>query len=220
MTPEEILRPLFYLRVPEAVHPSGEGIWNTAPGNAVDADLCRRACRGDPEAQEILARQLAPRLLRVARRLGCDEQEAEDSVQETLYRGIAKLSGLKAPEAISAWFAKILVNRLRDVHRRARISTCSLTDAPEPHTAAADGPEAQVDAADLQERVARAMKQLPPKQRLTLALHSDAGLGVSEIAEVLGDTTARVKANLWHARRRLRGLLSDVLGETSRGDKK
>jgi DNA-directed RNA polymerase specialized sigma24 family protein len=51
-----------------------------------------------------------------------------------------------------------------------------------------------------------------------LALAIDEGLSVAEIAEILQASADRVKANLWHARRRLRALLGDISEGTSRAD--
>jgi RNA polymerase sigma-70 factor (ECF subfamily) len=99
--------------------------------------------------------------------------------------------------------------------RRTRPDELSLGDAPEPVDAAA-APPALLDAGELREACARALPLLPPAQRAVLALAIDEGLTVAEIAAALGTTPDRVKANLWHGRRRLRELLAGFVDEEPR----
>ena len=51
--------------------------------------------------------------------------------------------------------------------------------------------------------IRQAMAHLPDNQRITLALHHQDGLSVSEIAVVLGVPSGTVKTRLMHARRKL-----------------
>ena len=178
----------------------------------MDAELVERAGRGDSRAQEHLVRQLTPRLLRLALRLGCDAESAEDIVSDTLYRGITKLRNLRDPSAVAGWFSRILVNAWRD-RLRSRKRDLSLEDlAHEPEVPASLAPEEVVVEKELRERLGEALGALPPAQRAVLALHIDEGFSVSEIADALRSTPERVKANLWHGRRRLRRLLGGPLG--------
>ena len=55
----------------------------------------------------------------------------------------------------------------------------------------------------------RALRQLPPKQRLAVVLHDYADRPTREVAAVLGTSTATVRVHLSQGRRRLRGLLEE-----------
>ena len=57
---------------------------------------------------------------------------------------------------------------------------------------------------------ARALNQLPVEQRTALLLHLDGGLGLEEIAELMGSTFETTKSRLRYARAKLRGLLSEA----------
>jgi RNA polymerase sigma-70 factor (ECF subfamily) len=181
----------------------------------VDRELVRRAQKGDPGAMAELVGCVGPRLFRLAVRLCGDRSEAEDMVSDTLYRGMAKLKRVREGRAAGAWFSRILVNRWRDRLRRAHRRDMFLEDIREPAAAARDDPVLRAEAADLGERVVRAMAALPPGQRAVLLLHVTEGLTVADIAEALGATSDRVKANLWHARRRMRELLIGSENENS-----
>jgi RNA polymerase sigma-70 factor (ECF subfamily) len=176
----------------------------------VDPEVVEKAMRGEPAALDAVLRAVTPRLWRLAMRLTCEATSAEDLVLETLYRGAVKLRTLRRPDALEAWFCRVLVNAWRDGLRPGRRDVL-LDELPEPAAPRGDDPSARLEASELSEAVAAALARLPPGQRAVLALRVDEGLSVTEIARALGSTAERVKANLWHARRRLKDLLGGVL---------
>jgi RNA polymerase sigma-70 factor (ECF subfamily) len=73
-------------------------------------------------------------------------------------------------------------------------------------------PDAVVEAEALDSQVpdlVRALRELPPKQRLAVVLHDYADRPTREVAAVLGTSTATVRVHLSQGRRRLRGLLEE-----------
>ena len=169
--------------------------------------------RGDAHALETLIRSLTPDILRIARRLVCDAARAEDLVTETLDRGAVKLKKLRDPARAEAWFRSILVHLWRDDLRRKAQPEVSLDDAAEPMAPAGCDPSLEADLEELRGIVDKEVASLPPVQRAVIALSLEEGLGVAEIAEALGTSADRVKASLWHARRKLRERLSRLVGE-------
>lgn len=199
----------FYPGDPRSVPSDGEERPREALANGpVDPETVEKARRGDPAAMEALIRGVAPGIHRLALRLTADHDAAEDLTMEALYRGSVKLGKLRDPRAAAAWFRTTLLNIWRDQMRRARPDELSLGEAPEPAEPTGASPAALLDAEELKEACARALPLLPPAQRAVLALVIDEGLTVTEIAAALGTTVDRVKANLWHGRRRLRELLA------------
>jgi len=177
----------------------------------LDHELIARARRGDAAAQDALVRAVAPGLVRLARHLGCSNEDSEELVSDTLYRGIVRLRTLRDDAKLGAWLRQILVRLWRDRLRRRR-QLLRLDELPHAPAAGAAGPDAGVIEAELRERAGAAIAALPSGQRAVIALWLERG-SIGEIAEVLGSTPDRVKANLWHARQRLardlRGYLED-----------
>ena len=54
-----------------------------------------------------------------------------------------------------------------------------------------------------------ALQELSPKQRSAVVLHHAGSYSVSEVAAIIGSTSAAVKVHLMRGRRRLRQLLED-----------
>jgi len=165
------------------------------------------------ELEGVLAAEI-PRLLGLAERLCGNRPEAEDLVQETLLRALRRYPDLGAPSGRRALLRTILVrwwtSRLRSWFRRreAPLETLGI----DPPSRLPDPTDAAVSA-EAVTRIRSAMASLPPHQRAALVLSVDEGLGVSEIAEVVGSTASRVKANLWFARQKLREKLADLMRE-------
>jgi len=55
----------------------------------------------------------------------------------------------------------------------------------------------------------RALRELPPKQRLAVVLHDYADRPTREVADILGSSSATVRVHLSQGRRRLRDLLGE-----------
>jgi RNA polymerase sigma-70 factor (ECF subfamily) len=184
----------------------------------VNPEIVKQAQAGDHRALERLLELVTPRLLRLATRLAGEVELAEELTEDALFRGARKLAGLKEAGAVEAWFRRILINLWRDELRRRRGGDLSLEDLPEPEAPPAFDPTQRATAREVREQVSAALAGLPPAQRLAMVLRVDEGLSMAEIAEQLNTTVDRVKANLWHARRRLRGALQGLLDETPQAE--
>ena len=85
-----------------------------------------------------------------------------------------------------------------------RLAAAELRRPPPPELVAED----QVLDAELPDLV-RALRKLPPKQRLAVVLHDYADRPTREVAAVLGASAATVRVHLSQGRRRLRSLLEE-----------
>jgi RNA polymerase sigma-70 factor (ECF subfamily) len=141
-----------------------------------------------------------PAALRVALRLSGDPNAAEDLVQETLCRVLARWRSFRGEASFKTWMLGILVNAHRDRYRRLRIHE-PLEEAlavdhasPPPELAAAE---------EMHTRIQAAVDRLPPRQREVAALVWGESLSTAETAAALGVTEASVYTNLHLARKRV-----------------
>ena len=163
----------------------------------------------------IVLRSVTPRLLRLAMRLSSNPSIAEELVEEALYRGGLKLKRLRNREALLPWFRSILITAWKDHLRRTqRRRALGLDEVEVPAAPLSSDPVARARESEARERIAVALASLPAGQRAVLTLRADEGLSIREIATALETTQDRVKANLWHARQKLRRLLRDLLDDT------
>jgi RNA polymerase sigma factor (sigma-70 family) len=154
------------------------------------------------------------RLYRLARRLATTPEEARDLVQETFLRVVkAPKSVPSGPAAEEAWLVRILVNLSRDQWRRrsSRRRLGALHQA-ESWTLASGNPESALIA---QATVWRALQMLAPRRRATIVLHELEGVGIAQIARLLGVSLVTVRWHLARGRRELARAIANREGGRS-----
>jgi RNA polymerase sigma-70 factor, ECF subfamily len=170
------------------------------------ARLAERARDGDAAAFRGLVDAATPRLYRLALRLLGDRDEADDVVQETFTRAWDRRGELRDPAAALGWLAGIARNAARDRQRwwRRWRGPGAVGSSGGEALAELVGPDAPADqklaAAELGERLARAMARLSDEHRAVLLLREVDGLSMGEIAELCGVPVGTVESRLHRAR--------------------
>jgi RNA polymerase sigma-70 factor (ECF subfamily) len=183
---------------------------------ASDPDLLQWSAAGDRRAFGEVVTRHGPFALRVAARLVADRHAAEDLVQEAMVRAWSQAAHFDPRRArFATWLYRIVVNLCID-HRR-RIQPEPLPDNFDPVDTAPAADEAMV-LAQRRAALARALADLPVRQRAAMTLVYDEGLSGIEAAEVLGVSAKAVERLLARARGTLRDrLLPRGLGYGDQG---
>ena len=148
---------------------------------------------------------LIPRLRRYARALTGDRPRADDLVQDTIERAIAKWSLWRPGTDLRAWMFTIMHNVFVNQIRRSARDAVATDPA-----VLAELDLADANVADTLVRlngIERALAQLPEEQREVLLLVSLEGMSYDEVAYTLGVPAGTVMSRLSRARSRLAGLL-------------
>ncbi|MGA7540258.1 MAG: sigma-70 family RNA polymerase sigma factor [Steroidobacteraceae bacterium] len=170
-----------------------------------DAELLARSARGDRRAFDAIITRYGPMALRVAGRMALDRQSAEDIAQEAMVRIWQRAGEFDACRArLSTWLYRIVINLCIDSRRRPQpLPLPQGFDAVDPSPNAAETREVDERSGAL----ARAIDELPSRQRAALTLIYDEELSGAEAAQVLGVSAKAVERLLARARARLRELL-------------
>lgn len=121
-------------------------------------------------------------LFRICLVMLCNEQDAQDAVQDTLCSYMEHAPIFRGVEHEKAWLIKVAANRCRDVHRsRMRHPTVELEEISE----YCEMPE--------QSEVVSELMKLPEKLKTVIYLHYIEGYKTEEIAGMLGITANAVK---------------------------
>lgn len=167
-----------------------------------DAEVVRRAQRGDVAAFEELYRAHSGRIYAVCLRLLADPARAEDLTQDTFIRAWEKLGTFRGRSAFSTWLHRLAVN-LTIGYLRGRARFDSRTDDEERAERAAPVREHSAAGVDLE----RAIAALPPQARTVFVLFDVEGYRHREIAEMTGLAEGTCKAHLHRARQLMRKAL-------------
>jgi RNA polymerase sigma-70 factor (ECF subfamily) len=152
----------------------------------------------DREAAEDLFHACYPRLAGWVRRLVDDDDTAHEIASEAFTRLLARWSGLDNPQS---YLYMIATNLVRDHWRKSGRERRAIRTL----TAAAPVDPAYHPAQDVDVRAL--IEALPARLRSAFLLHYYAGFAVREVAAMLGRPEGTVKADLHHARARLKAAL-------------
>ncbi|MEW5966100.1 MAG: sigma-70 family RNA polymerase sigma factor [Pseudomonadota bacterium] len=143
-----------------------------------------------------------PRLRRYARALTGDAARADDLVQDTLERALAKLDLWQPGSDLRAWLFTLMHNLFVNQSRARRPQETAIDDAlDEP---VSGGQSEAMAARDIH----AALGRLPGEQREVLLLVGLEQFGYAEAAQVLGVPVGTVMSRLARAREKMRQMLA------------
>jgi RNA polymerase sigma-70 factor (sigma-E family) len=156
--------------------------------------------RTDADFDAFVAAQVND-LLRTAYLIAWDEAEAEDLVQECLFKVARRWPRVRSMDQPHAYARRILINLATDGARsRAR----RRVELEPPSASSAERSVDPLAALDTHAELVDALGQLPPRQRAVLVLRYFNDLTEAQAAEVLGCSPGTVKSNASRGLARLR----------------
>jgi len=159
----------------------------------LDAETAARFQAGDLEALRRIVEFYQERLFRMGMKLLGGRDEADDFCQDTFLRIFEKRHGYDPSRLFEPWFFKVAVNVGREQLRRRR-------EIPIGNNFPQDSVEAKGEQMlikqEQQHQVQKALAQLKPKYRQSLALRFESDLSLKEIAGILGISLGTVKSRL------------------------
>ncbi len=204
-------------------------------GDAPEAGLLAALRAGDERAFRDLVREYHPAFVRLARASVASDAVAEEVAQETWLAVIRGVGAFEGRSSLKTWMFSILVNRARSrgarEHRVVPVSSLGPDDAPaveadrflpdghrwgghwsDPPVPWATGPAEQLIAKETIGVAARAIAQLPDRQRAVVTLRDVDGWSSDEVCSLLGLTEANQRVLLHRGRSRVRSALELHLG--------
>lgn len=169
---------------------------------ATDADLIAWSADGDRRAFDGIVIRHGRFALRVAMRLIPHPPTAEDVVQEALVRAWTQAGQFDPRRArFTTWLYRIVVNLCIDQRRRVQPDPLpDGFDVPDP----AAGADQEIEVREQQASLAKALRELPERQRAAMTLVYDEGLSGAEAGRVLGLSAKAVERLLARGRAFLR----------------
>lgn len=178
--------------------------------NTTDAAAIAAVLEGDVDAFAVLVDRYESEFLAFAKYMTGSADEAADVLQESFVRAYRSLRRCKDRENFKGWLFRIVSNQCKThLARRKRRKTESLADRAA-ELQASDNPHADLQEADVKQRVHEALQTLPDDQREALVLKYLHGLDISEMTKVLKASRSAIKMRLLRGREALREKLEGV----------
>ncbi len=162
--------------------------------------LVEHARRGDRQAVSQLLTICYPRLLRSAKALLGNIDDAQDAAQEAALAVFEKLHQLQSPEAFRAWSSAIVRRTCTNVLRQRQL-TCQHT-VPYDESSMDYGSDSDDRCLETRTQLAEIFDQVGEPMKAILMYRLMLGLSVRETASVLGLSEGAVKLRLFRARRK------------------
>jgi RNA polymerase sigma-70 factor (ECF subfamily) len=178
-----------------------------------DASWVVAAREGDHDAFDRLYTKYRERVFAVILRVVHHRDDALETAQDVFLKVYRSLDRFESGTRFYTWLYRIAVNQSIDLLRRRgvrkeRSYPVEIAGSEEAHGVAAAsklrGPSARVEAHEVRERLAAAMRELPDKHRQVFVLYSQEDMSYGEIAEVLQIPIGTVMSRLFYARRKMR----------------
>ncbi len=145
-----------------------------------------------------------------------DYDDAEDVAQETFIKAIKSLPKFRGNSSLQTWLYRITVNisisalRKRKIRNKFNIIGKNDSDLPEQDIPDYNSrPDTIIEGKQASEMFNNALEQLPEKQRETFALRYFEDLSYEEISKVLGTSVGGLKANFYHAVKKLSKFMNE-----------
>lgn len=181
-------------------------------GTVNEEELVRRWRLGDRAAFEGVVQLYHPGLQELAWRMTGDREEARDIGQAALVRAWETVATFRGTARLSTWLYRVVLNLCRDQRRKRRVrdDALALADAPDEALPAADGPEGRGRSREAAQRVADAVRALPPLEREVVVLRHYHDLSFAEIAAVQDAPVSTVKSRMTRGLELLRRPLEEL----------
>ena len=164
------------------------------------------------------------RMYQLALRFCGDPDQAEDLVQEVFLQAYRGWAGFRGDSDVKTWLYRIAARACQRMHRRrtGEPEQMASIDAPLPfgEPLIAVIPDEQGDALQQQireearERLEAEISRLPDDFRVPLVLKEIVGLGIQQVAEILGLEQGTVRSRLHRARLKLRHAIDPAIPRT------
>lgn len=172
-------------------------------------NLINRSARGDTKAFAGLVTEFQPMIYRLAFRLFCNEDEARDIVQEAFIKIWLSIERYNAKFRFSTWIYKITLNICYDKLRTWQPAATGM-DMSTLRLLSDEDMEEQLINNELKELIVALTAELTPSQRLVFTLRDLEGLNTPEIETITELTAAKIKSNLYLARKYIRNRIKDL----------
>ncbi|MFH1231382.1 MAG: RNA polymerase sigma factor [Planctomycetota bacterium] len=170
-----------------------------------DAQLMKRAARGDPNAFRTLVIRHQASVLNVIYRFIGDRAEAEDLAQEVFIRIWQSRKQYEPLAKFTTYLYRIATNVCLNYVRRKRI--ISLDDVAETGSDELS-PATQLLKKETDVIIKNAIDSLPPNQKMAVILHRFKGRSYKEISEVMGLSLSAVESLLHRVSLKLTEILA------------
>lgn len=161
-----------------------------------------------------LVEQTSPFAFSLAFRMLGDEDLAKDVVQESMVSIWQKLNKIRSAEVYKTWIYRIVINKCYDELRHKKRNREYVADEKTWQTLSekiSQMPSSQMENDETSRIIGMLTDKLSPKQKAIFILSEIEEMTSDEISDITGISKTLIKANLYHARKSISGMIEKYL---------
>ncbi len=165
-----------------------------------DEELISRFKAGDITGFNEIVRKYQQQVYWVIRKMVQDHDEADDLTQEVFIKVHSALKDFRQDSNLFTWLYRIATNYSINHLKKVKIrNTVSVEMVVEPIESTDKRADEEIDEETRRQFLMEAIETLPAQQRAVFNMRYYDQLQYDEIAEILGKSTGGIKANYFHA---------------------
>ncbi len=176
-----------------------------------DKELIARFKQGGSQGEKAfteLVRRYQEKVYWVCRRMLKSHDDADDVAQNVFIKVHNGLSGFNEEAEFFTWIYRIAVNETINFIRAQKVRSAEpIDDLIHEPSDAAERPDESIEREEQRRLIQEAIDTLPEKQKVVFMLRYYDELAYEEIAEMLGTSVGGLKANYFHAFKKIEGYL-------------
>lgn len=179
-----------------------------------DQEIVNEYCESKSDrAANALIRKYSSLVYFTALRYVQDEQDAQDISQDVFVKVLSKLHTFKNQSSLQTWIYSITANQSKNFLRKKtlrkflRIDKEISFDIEDKYQ---DSPQDKLESAETNHLLLKEIAKLPEKQREVFSLRYFNDLTYEEISKLLGTSVGGLKANYFHAVKKLSSKLGEI----------
>jgi RNA polymerase sigma-70 factor, ECF subfamily len=177
-----------------------------------DLDLIEEVRNGNRQAFTELMRRYQQRVYWTARRIVGSHAEADDIAQETFIKAYLGLGEFRGESGFFTWLYRIAVNlSLNAVRRQQILGYLRQSELVERLFPAQQDPSQELEYQETESLLRQAIAQLPEKQKAVFILRYYDELPYEEISQILKTSVGGLKANYFHALKKVQEYLKNEI---------
>jgi RNA polymerase sigma-70 factor, ECF subfamily len=180
-----------------------------------DLELVEEVRNGRREAYTELMRRHQERVYWFVRKIVGTHEDADDVTQETFVKAYLNLGDFRGDSSFFTWVYRIALNgALNAVRKRQVVAYVRENDLINRLFPSGDDPHRELERKETETQLQRAVAGLPEKQRAVFVLRYYEELSYEEISTILKTSVGGLKANYFHALRKVREALRHEVQST------
>ena len=175
-----------------------------------DFELVNRFLLGEEVAFNLIVKKYQKKIYWHARQMMGNHLDADEVTQEVLIVIFNKLKNFNFNSSLYTWIYKIVTTRSLNQIRKKQIKRFfSIDDDVGIELKDKQDIVEELDSKEKLERVKRVLQKIPPKQRQIFIMRNFEELSYEEISEITGKSVGGLKANYFHALKKVLELTNE-----------